>query len=935
MPPRQAILLILRLVIVVMAMGHAATVSAQESAYTYMHLDQEDGLASNDVLSILQDRKGFLWVGTNNGLQRYDGRQFIHFRHNPYSPNSLASDIIESLFEDSRGTLWIASAHTVTQLNPQTHQFTRIRVPKYTQEEASARRYFVEDEKKQIWLLTGKGKQAFVYKADQQAFVTLPQTPTFPNPDSAYASLLAPWKSREAYVYLNDSRGIFWAGSEKLLARYPGTAGFEMIPAQPASRYGIDYNRIFALAEDREGTVWVGTDKGMYYFNPGKQRFFSVTIPSSTATPSEGIIPTDFIRTQQGELWVSTLNGGMLRYDSQFKPVTRPVRTANVALPLWCLVQDTNGTVWAGSQEGTLVALEQDGRISYIHPPALAGQTIREAVLDASGILWLGSEQGQVFTFNPLTHKVTRLPLDQLSHTLGRVLRILPQQAAYVWIATSAGGVFKLHKQTATVVEHYHTSSKPYALLSNQVGDMQWVDSTTLAVSTIAGLHLLNTTHKTGTTFTTSEGLPANALINVIPVKNGDFYVTPQNGLSRWNPQTHRLTTFSSRDGLSNTPFLFNASYRLPDGRIVLGTMNGFFYFHPDSLQDHTPPADVLITGVKVMDKPIRLDSAMAKDSSLRLGYKENFFTIEFASLSYYDDKQISYFYQLEGIDQEWVRAGVNRFANYTNIEGGSYRFKVKAQRNDGMSTLHESTLAIHVAQPFWKTWWFRGLVILGLAGVGIGIYRIRIDRMLALQNMRVQISRDLHDDMGSTLSTITILSAMARQQMGKNTGQTEGHLEKISEYAQRMMETMDDIVWSVNPLNDAAQNLVARMRSFCAETLEPKGIPFTLEVEEGASSLRLPLALKHNCFMIFKEAVNNAGKYARCQSIRVCLNIQKKQLLLEIRDDGEGFDKNQVSQGNGLLNMQARATAIHGNLQIVSAKGSGTTITLKAPVNG
>lgn len=879
MPPRRPLLLILWLVIEAIAMGYGSALHAQKPAYIYMHLDQEDGLASNDVLAILQDRKGFLWFGTNNGLQRYDGRQLIHFRHNPYSPNSLGSDIVESLFEDKRGDIWIASAHTVTHFNPQTNQFIRIQLPEHKREEVSSRLYFFEDEKKQIWLLTCKGQHAFVYKADQKAFVPVAPIPPFPNPDSAYSLLLEQWKSKEAYVYLKDSRGIIWAGSEKLLALYPGASSFEMIPAQTASRYGIDYNRIFALAEDREGTVWVGTDKGIYYFNPDKQRFFSAPIPNVTATHSDGIIPTDFIQTQQGEIWVSTLNGGMLIYDNQFKLINDHslVSTAKVTLPLWCLVQVPSGTVWVGSQAGTLLEIEQDGRIRYIRPTLLVGQTITEAVLDANGTIWLGSAQGQVVNFDPLTQKITFLLLRQLPGRPGRVLRILPQQSAYLWVATSGGGVFKLHKQTATVVDHYHTSSKPYALLSNQVGDMQWVDSTTLAVSTIAGLHLLNTTQKTGKTFTTSEGLPANALINVVPVKNGDFYLTPQNGLSRWHPQTSRLTTFSMRDGLPNTPFIFNASCSLPDGRIVLGTMNGFFYFHPDSLRDHTAPTDVLITGVKVMDKPIRLDSAMAKDGSLRLGYNQNFFTIEYASLNYYDDKRISYFYQLEGIDREWVRAGLN----YTNIEGGHYCFKVKAQRDDGISTLHESTLAIHIDQPFWKTWWFRGLLILALAAVVAGIHRIRIDRVLALQNMRVQISRDLHDDMGSTLSTINILSAMARQHMGKNTNQTEGHLEKISDYSQRMMETMDDIVWSVNPLNNAAQNLIARMRSFCWEALEPKGITFTLEVEEVSSSLRLPLAIKHNCFMIFKEAINNAVKYAHCQSIRICLKIQKKTALV------------------------------------------------------
>lgn len=935
--PKRLLFFLMLWVIWASAFGQKVAEQLQKPPYVYLHLDQEDGLASNHVLAILQDKKGFLWIGTNNGLQRFDGREFIHFRHNPHNLKSLSSDIVERLFEDKEGNIWIASASTATLFNPATQEFFQVPLPESMRKRGGGAGFFQQDEQEQIWLLSSSNK-SLLYNANQKAFVPVSEEPSLVDRNQELLPLLEQWNSHEAYVFLRDSRGIVWAGSEKLLALYPGASTFRLIPQQITSRYGIAYNRIFCLAEDREGTIWVGTDKGLYYFNPDKQRFFSAPLPLFQQSDSIPLIPTDFLQTQKEEIWVSTLNRGILTYDNQFNLVNHfPLKDNQQqnSLPLWCLVEDKRGNVWAGSQKGLLLKIDKEDRLSYLRPAQLAGQTFTKAALDASGTIWFGTDQGQVFHFNSEEEKLVCLPFRESGEGLGRIIRILPEQEPFLWVATSRGGIYKMNKHTAAVVDQYSTSSKSFQLLSNEVGDMQWADSSTLAVSTIAGLHFINTRQKTGKTFTTSEGLPANALINVINAGNGDFFVTPQNSLSRWNLKTGHKTTFSARDGLTNDPYVFCASYRLADGRIVLGSMNGFFYFHPDSMQESSAPADVLITGLRVFDKPVFLDSAIARDGNLLLHHSQNFFTIEYVSLNYYDDKRITYSYQLEGVDRGWVEAGTNRFANYTNIAGGSYRFKVKAKRDDGVVTVQEASLAIHISEPFYKALWFRSLLLFVFVGVGLGLYRTRINRLLALQNMRVQISRDLHDDMGSTLSTINILSAMARQQVEKNTSQTAVHLEKISDYSQRMMETMDDIVWSINPLNDAGQNLLARMRSFCSELLEPKGITFTFEFDEAATSLRLTLAMKHNCFMIFKEAINNAAKYSHCQSIQISIKLlPRKQLFISINDNGIGFDPTLAGEGNGLLNMQARAKAIKGSLQILSNKNQGTTVILQAPIS-
>ncbi|AHM60318.1 histidine kinase [Flammeovirgaceae bacterium 311] len=936
MTAKPFIPLLLWLMVLVGGLCYGTPLQSPKPAHIYLHLDQEDELASNHVLAILQDYKGFLWFGTNNGLQRYDGRQFIHFRHDPRNQNSLASDIVSTLYQDKKGNIWIAAANTVTRFNPASNNFTRIRLPEQSQAVLSGGFYFAEDGEQNVWLVSARDQGAFLFKPDQAAFIAVADPPPFRKQNNTYEPLLQDWQSNETYAYLKDSRGIVWAGSEKLLALYPGAAGFTPIPELKASRYGIEYNRIFCLAEDREKTIWIGTDNGVYYFNPDKQHFFTAPVPGFTPGDAAPLLPTDFLQTQNGEIWVSTLNRGILTYDSQLRPlqqltVGNPQQAG--ALQLWCLAQDQQGNIWAGSQAGTLLKIDTSGRTIYRHPGLLAGQTITKAAADASGKLWLGTDQGQLFSFDPITETLQNVALGDASGSTGRIIRILPERADDLWVATSRGGVFKIHKKTLALTQHYSTSSSPFALLSNELGDMQWADSSSLLVSSIAGLHLLDISQETGKIFTTADGLPANAIINVVGAGDGEFFVTPQNGLSRWNINTGRLTTFGARDGLANDPFGFSASHRLLDGRILIGSMNGILYFHPDSLSKAQPPADVLITGLSVYGKPIKLDSALAQNGEILLHHRQNFFTIEYASLNYYDDSRVSYYYQLEGVDRDWIAAGPNRSANYTNIESGKYRFKVKAERDNGASTIHEASLAIRIDQPFWKSWWFRALLVLLAAGLCLVLYRIRIAKLLALQNMRSQISRDLHDDMGSTLSTINILSAMVQQQIRKDPVQAQAQLEKISDYSQRMMESMDDIVWAINPLNDAAQNLVARMRVFCSETLEPRGISFSFTLDEKVAALRLPLAVKHNCFMIFKEAVNNAAKYAQCQSVQISFTVQKKQLLLVISDNGRGFSTNQPREGNGLLNMQARATAIHGELEIVSESGSGITINLKAPL--
>jgi signal transduction histidine kinase len=251
----------------------------------------------------------------------------------------------------------------------------------------------------------------------------------------------------------------------------------------------------------------------------------------------------------------------------------------------------------------------------------------------------------------------------------------------------------------------------------------------------------------------------------------------------------------------------------------------------------------------------------------------------------------------------------------------------------DGIESKNITRLVIYITPPFWRTWWFMTLVVISIAAVIYLIHRLRVNRLLGMEKVRTRIARDLHDDMGSTLSTINILSTMAKMKVHKDAGKTEEYLEKIGDNSSRMMEAMDDIVWSINPMNDNMQKITARMREFATGVLEAKNIDFSFHVDQQVQELKLDMEARRDLFLLYKEAINNLAKYSQCQQATVDISIQKNKLIMKITDDGIGFDVNNSDGGNGLINMQKRAQSLNGRLSIESVIKMGTRVHLEVPL--
>jgi signal transduction histidine kinase len=278
----------------------------------------------------------------------------------------------------------------------------------------------------------------------------------------------------------------------------------------------------------------------------------------------------------------------------------------------------------------------------------------------------------------------------------------------------------------------------------------------------------------------------------------------------------------------------------------------------------------------------------------------------------------------MEGFDKDWITS-TQGFANYTNLDPANYVFRVKGANGDGVMNEVGDFILIKIVPPFWATTWFMTLCILSAVSIIYVVYRIRLAQLLRLERLRAKISTDLHDDMGSTLSSISILSEMALKADEKT---KHSMLTEIKDNTITLMERMDDIVWSINPRNDSFDRLMVRIQNFASKLFEAKGIDYQIEVPENISHVKLSMDHRQHVYLIMKEAVNNLVKYSESKCAKI--KVSTSPLVIEIVDEGKGFDASKTFQGNGIQSMKNRAKMMKAELLIESTHGVGSSILLK-----
>ena len=1014
--------------IILLCLSYFTAHAQQRLAFTHITTDDGSGLASNVVSSIYQDEKGFIWIGTANGLQRFDGSKFISFSSKPGTaplPHSAVSQIIP--LDSNRLLLVMASIREFGIFDPSDFSYKKIPLKTYGAIPARAQFWVWKGSNGQIYLNIlrygilhfEKRENVFadhnpfalpagwmaslagVYEdvAKQQFWITCDsglciydkasrQTWSVKNNPKNLA-LFNNKKLQEAVtnIYIDKERRI-WAftwpkgsGQQKycfdstgtvLLANdtlglLTGPAGYtEYLHFYEAKKsglwiyglgvlfnwdktsksfhfnksdgqhdnYGIDYSSVSQLMEDKDGSLWIATDRGLYFTSVNNDNLLTINLVFGNKNENTSI--TDILEMPNGDFWFTSWGTGIKSVDKDFKtipnavyaqkpPAGWPAVLQGDTKLTWTMCRETaTGNIWIGCNEAVLLVHDPLKKTTrYLQPAEFNKSTIRYIAEDKQGQLWFGTQAGRLIRYSNNSFTVVQ--------DLGTIIyKVFIDRQGWIWLATHERGLYAVDPVSGKLLQHYTSESVTNRLYSNTGGDIEQLNDS-IIVFGAGALNFIN--KKNGTVHLTGyeEGLPSNSVERLRMDQTGFLWIITSNGLCRYNPNNNRITTFGRKDGIIMAEQTNAADYACSNGYIMFGGGNAVVMFHPSVFSNNQPPPNVSITDFKIFNKYFPLDSLMQLPV-VKLQYDQNSFSIYFSALSYMQRDKLTYYYKMEGIDRNWIKADRRYYENYSLLPPGKYVFKVYCENLEGMRSSETTEIHIYIKPPFWRTWWFRSTILFLIALIAYDIHNARIKRLMAVEKLRNRVARDLHDDMGSTLSTINILSAMAKTKMNSDPVKTTEYLGKITDNSQRMMEAMDDIVWSIKPSNDSMQKITARMREFATSVLEAKEIDLDFTVDEKVYDIKLGMEARRDFFLVFKEAVNNAAKYSKASTVSIHVGIQYKKLVLSVKDNGSGFDVAAADGGNGLGNMRKRADAMNGSVRVTSDAGKGTEVTVSIP---
>lgn len=526
----------------------------------------------------------------------------------------------------------------------------------------------------------------------------------------------------------------------------------------------------------------------------------------------------------------------------------------------------------------------------------IESRVVTDILDDADGNLWFASYMG-LFKLSPITKTWSSIQEGINTFSSNKLISLCEdplQPDKYLWIGNDGGGLYQLDKGNAKITE-----------------------------------------------YTTADGLPNNVIYSIQPDAHNNLWLSTNNGICLFNPSTKTCSNFNKSHGLEGLEFNRYQFSRSNSGEIYLGGVGFSIHFNPQDFYRATPSAKIVINGLKVGNKEISLlDEEGKKDplihqaidftTKLVLDHDESILSLRFNLLDFTNPSSNHYRYKLAGLNNNWIDIGTNNEAVFTNLQPREYTFFASGNNGDG-NWSEPAKIILQILPAWWQTWWFKMLSISMFVLLIYFFLKYRFKKQLEVEKIRNRIAQDLHDEIGSTLSSLGIYSAALSKTIYSKPDNAQQILDKISTSATHMMESMKDIVWSVNPSNDSLPILIARMRSFAASVSESANVNLHFETNMGESKKKLSMLDRKNLYLVFKEAVTNSIKHSGCKNLWVTLIETRAQTMLDVRDDGKGFKahndetgRKQLS-GNGMSSMHARAKESKARF-IVMAKEKGST---------
>src|ERR1044072_3749095 len=914
-------------------------------------LTDDQNRSISAVNTLLEDHEGNLWCGTNKGLYRLErSRGSLTLRAVDLGiPNEYAAQSqILSLIEDANGCLWVAAPSGLYRRWPDGS------ATRYTRKDGLPTNYIqtlFADREKRLWAGT-RDSEFLEFSADR-----VKSTVTVVRSYNTHTGLPTGWINE---IFETSDRKFWAATNEGLLEFYPDSKDRSSSVRAYTTRNGLTYHEISALAEDLSGNLWLGTTTAgaMKLARKGFQTYDEqdgIAVVNSIFEDQAGGLC--FRGAVLGDNQRSVFEGAHLdllrstrdvyytrfgRFDGHNFTWFKPDAVSNFGwVSEQLTLQTRNGEWWVGTSDGLYhfpaATNFEDLKTArplaiYTTKDGLAALQVFRLLEDVHGNVWISTISSAInglARWNPATRKLEDLAnIPGLPPTTNHLARIFGEDSAgNIWIGYS-GGVARFRQGVFTVFSV--TDGLPAGAITQIYLDHKgrfWLVS---ARSGLIEVDNPDAIHPNFKSFTTEQGLSSIELSVITDDLSGRIYVGGSLGLDQFDPDTGRVKRFTAADGLASGAFL--AAFRDRKGDLWFGTTRGLSRYTP-ATDENTDAPPILISGVQVAGSRQPVSILGARQISLPdFSASQNQVEIQYVGLSFATGDVVRYQYKLEGVDADWSRPTEQRIVNFANLAPHQYRFVVRALSSSGAISIAPAYVSFTILPPVWRRWWFEVLAALAAAGIVYAVFRYRVARVLEVANIRTRIAADLHDDIGSNLTRIAILSEVAQSKLHDDSQTIVGPLTSIAEISRDSVASMSDIVWAINPKRDTLLDLVQRMRRFTNDILIPRGVEFQFQAPELDYDLRLGASVRRNVFLVLKEALNNAVRHAQCTSVVIDLKIEGSWVVLSVQDNGVGLDPDKSREGQGLSNLGKRARDSRGELQVNSRDGNGTQIKLRVP---
>jgi ligand-binding sensor domain-containing protein/signal transduction histidine kinase len=964
----------------------------KDAASRFQLYQLSDNPQSSFVFAIHQDRAGKVWAGGNGGLFCMDeanGETQFRQVDMGVTQEEQSGMTINSLVEGVDGSLWVSANKGLFRYLPSA-RVARYNLPEGALWEGG---HIFCDRDNRLWAEHSSG--LFVFLPESLAAVrgdvnlALMANRQTANP-KGQAMIQLPSRPVEA-LRLTEADGVAGRDITEICQSFDGKVwlglydkGLLCFDGRRFRLYtkeeGLSHYKVRSLAEDNEGNLWIGTDGGglMKKIRGGFTGFSApdgleealISFVIEDAEGGIGVATEPFqvkrfdgekfhplqsvgltrlmnslmrnrlnfyytspnLKDHAGEFWFATAEGlyrfpAVRRLEQLASTAPKAIYTTNDGLPdnrIYRIFEDSRRDLWISflSEKGALLSRWERATNTFFtyeqEQGLVAAENISSINEDRMGNLWLGfgSTTAGTGMLSRFDGRRFRMFTQEDGVPVGSIRDLFTDSVGRLWIASSRGGLAMIADPLAEqpVFAHY----------------------------------------------TIADGLIDNETNCVAEDRWGNIYVGMGRGLDRIEPLTGRIRHFKGTDGLTSDDV--RKIFRDSQMNLWIGTNKGLFRFNPEPESPKAAPAVFITKLIIAGEEQTISDAGERQISDVQLTSNRNNLLIDFVSPSSSFATTIRYKYKLEGADDDWSPLTDRRSVNYANLSPGSYRFLVQAVNGEGIASSEPATMRFTIQPPIWKSWWFialsaltAGLVIYGLARFRFirrrerrfaeaALQRAREDRLLELEQVRRRIATDLHDDVGSSLTQISLLSEVVRRSLDGNTADSNGGnhqevnrpLTLISQISQELVDSMSDIVWAINPKKDTLKDLSQRMRHFASDVLTARHIEFRFRTpdEDEEQGIKVGANHRREVYLLFKEGVNNLVKHSLCMSAEIEMRLELETLFLEISDDGRGFALEEASQGNGLQSMAERSRSLGGEMEIRTAKGKGTRLSFMIPLN-